>query len=138
MPPHPVLLPAHSLEATTFRFPGLASLAGRAPLGGRREVALATYVAARLAHDTIPGRGISQPTRVERATQARTWLANIALPAPVRPALGRLIDASAGNCGPAAEALRAVIGVTASYLEPAAHSELDQLARSLESEPSAG
>jgi hypothetical protein len=137
MPVTPVMIPPHSLEATVFRFPGLASLAGRAPLGGRREVALATYVAARLAHDTLAGRGISQPTRVERATHARTWLANIALPAAVRPALGRLIDASSVDAKHAAEAVRAVIGVTASYLEAGAHSELDQLAKSLELESSA-
>jgi hypothetical protein len=138
LPIPPVMIPPHSLEATAFRFPGLASFAGRAPLGGRREVALATYVAARLAHDTLVQRGISQPTRVERAAQARTWLANIALPVAVRPALGRLIDASATDAIHAAAAVRAVIGVTASYLEAASNSELDQLAKSLESAPSAG
>ncbi|HEY4130099.1 MAG TPA: hypothetical protein VGM50_05755 [Gemmatimonadaceae bacterium] len=133
----PVMNPPHSLEAATFRFPGLASLAGRALLGGRREVALATYMAARLAQDTLARRGISPATRVERAAHAKTWLANIALPAAVRPALAKLIDGSSGDPGHAGEALRLVMGVTASYLDPAAHSELDQLAKSLDSETSA-
>ena len=60
--------PPYALAATPFRFPALASLAGRAALGGDREVALATYLAARLAHDTLPDRGLSQPIRAERAT----------------------------------------------------------------------
>jgi hypothetical protein len=133
--PAPPTKPPYALEATPFRFPGLASLAGRAPLGGQREVALATYVAARLAHDVLPNRGVSQATRVERAAHARTWLANMALPANVRPALVKLVDASGGSANEVAKALRVAIDAATSFLNGPARSELDQLAKSLDAEP---
>src|SRR5215216_5312955 len=49
--PVPVTLPPYALPAPVFRFRNLATLAGRAPIGGAREVALACFVAARLAND---------------------------------------------------------------------------------------
>src|SRR5690349_12491010 len=45
--------PPYALSSPAFRFRALAVLAGRAPLGGQREVALATYLAARLADDCL-------------------------------------------------------------------------------------
>src|SRR4029079_1599332 len=76
--------PPYALAPTNFRFPALASLAGRAPLGGRREVVLGASVAARLAHDTLAERGLSTETRVDRAAHARTWL-----PTPAPSPAGR-------------------------------------------------
>jgi hypothetical protein len=119
--------PPYALAPTAFRFPALAQLAGRTPLGGQREVAIATYVAARLAHDALPERGLTDAIRAERVLGAKTWLANLALPAPVRPALIRLVEASAGGLGQTADALRGVIAVTANLLDTKAKSELDQL-----------
>jgi hypothetical protein len=124
--------PPYALASTSFRFAGLASLAGRAPLGGQREVALAVYVAARLAHDALPGRCISSDARKERASAARHWLSILALPAPLlRASVMKLIDASAGEPYDATDALGSVIAITAQYLEPAARSELEQLAKAL-------
>ena len=123
--------PPYALAPTTFRFPALAQLAGRTPLGGQREVALATYVAARLAHDALPERGLTDAIRTERVLGAKTWLANLALPAPVRPALVRLVEASAVGLEQTAEALRSVIVVTATLLDSKAKLELDQLVAAL-------
>jgi hypothetical protein len=124
--------PPYALASTSFRFAALASLAGRAPLGGRREVALAVYVAARLAHDALPDRCISSDARKERASGARHWISMLALPAPsVRASLTNLIDASTGAPRDTLDALANVIAVTAQYLEPAARSELDHLAAAL-------
>lgn len=95
---------------------------------------MATYVAMRLAHDVLEARGISQPTRAERATQARTWLANVTLPQSVRPALAKLIDTTAADPAAAASAVRLVIEVTATFIDRASRLELDQLARTLEQE----
>jgi hypothetical protein len=53
------LTPPYALEPLSFRFAALAALAGRAPIGGQREVALATYVVARLAHDAAPTRMVA-------------------------------------------------------------------------------
>jgi hypothetical protein len=123
--------PPYSLAPTTFRFPALASLAGRAPLGGQREVALATYVAARLAHDALPERELADALRAERVTGAKAWLANLTLPASVRPALVRLVEASGLGQTQTAEAWDGVIAVTANLLDAKARLELDQLAAAL-------
>lgn len=128
--------PPYGLSLTTFRFAALAALAGRAPIGGQREVALATYLAARLADDTRPARSLSALTRAERADSARHWLSTLALPNAIRPALVSLVDSSATDAAAAARALRAVIGVTASLLDPGAHSELERLAATLEASQS--
>src|SRR4051812_1684298 len=130
--------PPYALSLTSFRFPALAALAGRAPLGGHREVALAIYLAARLAQDILPARGVSQPTRAERAVNARNWLANLTLPAAVRPALSKLVETSAGSPELAAQAVRNVTAVTANFIDPGARLELDQLAASLGAQPLAG
>ena len=123
--------PPYALAPTAFRFPALARLAGRTPLGGQREVAIATYVAARLAHDALPERGLTDAVRTERVAGAKTWLANLALPAPVRPALVRLVEATAVGMGQTADALRGVIAVTAHLLDSKAKLELDQLVAAL-------
>ena len=124
--------PPYALSPTTFRFPGLAALAGRAPLGGQREIALAAYLAARLAQEALPNGALTQPQRAERAASAKSWLSTLALPAPIRPALARLVDLSAGDRKIVAETLRAVLTATSSMLDTRARSELDQLAGALE------
>jgi hypothetical protein len=121
----------YSLAPTRFRFPALAALAGRAPLGGKREVALATYLVARLAQDAIPDRALPQVARAERAGSAKGWLATITLPAAVRTSLARAIEASSGDPASLATGLRAVMAVTATHLDLGARSELSQLAAAL-------
>jgi hypothetical protein len=126
--------PPYGLAPTPFRFAALAALAGRAPLGGRREVALATYLAARLVDDVRDENGLAAPMRIERAGNARSWLSTVALPAPIRQPLARLIDSSGGGPGAASQALRAVIAVTAEFLDRAARLELEKLAETLETQ----
>jgi hypothetical protein len=126
--------PPYGLAPTPFRFPALAALAGRAPLGGRREVALATYLAARLADDVLPENGLAVAVRAERALTARNWLSTVALPTPIRQPLARLIDASAADAPGAGQALRAVIAVTAEFLDRAARLEVEKLAETLEAQ----
>ena len=133
-PDSPVLVsqPPYALGLTTFRFAALAALAGRAPIGGQREVALATYLAARLADDVRPTRGLSAATRAERAEGAKSWLASLALPTTIRPALVGLVDSTAGDAAVTARALRGVIGVTSGMLDRGARAELERLASALE------
>jgi hypothetical protein len=94
-------------------------------------VALATYLAARLAHDVLPERGVPQTSRAERAGSARNWLATLVLPSAVRPALSRVADASATDQRSTAEALRTAMTVVAPFLDTRARSELDRLAATL-------
>ena len=125
-------LPPYAVRPTQFRFPALAALAGRAAIGGQREVALATYMAARLADDLLPEHELEPAVREERAGAAKHWLSSVVLPAQVRPMLVRLVEASNVGRAAAAAAVRGVITVTASHLDKAARSELDQLAEALE------
>lgn len=130
--------PPYGLAPTSFRFAGLAALAGRAPLGGQRETALAIYLAARLADDTAPENGLPAELRAQRAASAKHWLASMALPAAVRSALNEVIDATV-EPGPTLPAtLRAVIKVAAGHLDGAARLELERLTSALESQTLAG
>jgi hypothetical protein len=124
--------PPYALALTPFRFPALASLAGRAPLGGDREIALATYLAARLAHDSLADRGIVQEIRVERAAHAKTWLSTLALPSATRAALIALFDASGSDGNGLAPAIRGVLSATSNRLDRASRTELERLADSFE------
>ncbi len=119
--------PPYALAPTNFRFPALAALAGRAPLGGQREVVLGAYVVARLAHDTLAERGLSLETRADRAVHARTWLATLALPATARAALQRSIEASAAAPRGAADAISGVIKAIDAFLDPPSRLELGNL-----------
>jgi hypothetical protein len=123
-------VPPYALSSAAFRFRALASLAGRAPLGGPREVALATYLVARLVDDCLPEKPLPTAALEERSTAARGWLANIALPAPVRTSLTKLAEATGHRIGDIGPMLASVIAATSSYLDAAARTELDRLARS--------
>ncbi len=121
----------YALIAPAFAFRALAALASRAALGGPRETALATLVAARLAAGAAPPGNLTlaPPVRAARADAARVWLTSVALPAPVRTAIAKLVDATAGNDDRTiVSTLAKVTDVTAPVLNRAARSELDRLA----------
>ena len=124
--------PPYALAPTTFRFRALAALAGRAPLGGARETALASYVVARLASGLAPGTALAPEDRVARAAGAKTWLATLALPAPLRAPLAKVIESTRHDSKAAvAAALVTVADVAASYLDGPALAELRGLATQL-------
>jgi len=119
----------YTLPAPTFAFRALATLAARAALGGPRETALATLVAARLAAGAAPPGALAPPLREARAVAARVWLTSVALAAPVRTAIGKLVDATAGNDSRMIlAALGKVTDVAGPELNRAARAELDRLA----------
>ncbi len=119
----------YSLEPLGFPFPALAARAGRLPLGGGREAALAALMVAHLA-DSMRS-DLAQPERAARISQAKIWLASLALPGTTRAPLTRCVDATAGTASQVATALRSVVAATSSYLDGAAVQELEQLARQL-------
>lgn len=121
--------PPYALVAPTFAFRSLAALAARAALGGPRETALATLIAARLAAGAAPPISLAPPLRAARADAARAWLSSVTLPAPVRAAIAKLVDASAGNDERLiAASLAKVTDITAQMMTRGARSELDRLA----------
>src|SRR5687768_947861 len=97
IPPVLGALPPYSLAPNRFPCRALAARAGRAALGGEREVALACWVGARLALALLPPAAVPATLREARAAAARGWLANLALPAATRVPLSRLVDASGGD-----------------------------------------
>jgi hypothetical protein len=112
----------------------LAGLAGRAPIGGAREVALACFVAARLAAEClIDGDADTHaPTRAARTAGAKGWVGTLALPTGVKGPLHRCLETSAdGGRTAMARELAALATAAAPYLDPFARSELDALATSL-------
>jgi hypothetical protein len=121
--------PRYALAAPSFPFRALASLAGHAPLGGARETALATLIAVRLAAGAGSPLSLAQPLRAARADAARLWMTSVALPAPVRTAITRLVEATAREEPRAlSSALGRVMDVTAPFLDRPARFELEQLA----------
>ena len=125
-----VTLPPYALVTPVFRFRHLAALAGRAPIGGAREVALACFVAARLASDCCdPTLDLDETSRTTRCSSAKGWLGTIAIPAPVRTPVAKLAEASA-TAQPAAMAplVTALTKAAESFLDPAARNELEALA----------
>jgi hypothetical protein len=128
-----VTLPPYALPAPVFRFRKLAALAGRAPIGGAREVALACFVAARLANDCCdPVLALDDEARAARCTGAKGWLGTIAIPSPVRTPVAKLAEASAnGHPESMAPLVAALANAADSFLDPAARSELAALAAQL-------
>ena len=127
--------PPYSLAPTRFPCRALAARAGRAALGGEREVALGCWLGARLAVALLPAESVPALDRGPRAAAARAWLAGLALPAATRTALSRLVDASGGDSpAGAAAAIRRVLGVASAQLDAASRAELERIADALERE----
>lgn len=123
----------HALESLRFPFPALAALAGRLPLGGGREVALAALMTARLAHGVLPGTALPPGERTTRAAAAKVWLASLALPAATRVPFARCVETTTGSALPVAGALRSLIAAAGSHLDGPSVQELERLARQLAS-----
>ncbi len=128
MPPS---LPPYALGAPSFPFRHLAAAAGRAPIGGTREVVLACFVVARLAADS-PGAGLPAEGRAARAAGAKAWLGTLTLPVSVRAPLAACAEASAGEPSTSVAASVANLAEAAgSFLDAPSHAELDALAERL-------
>ncbi len=93
---------------------------------------LACYVAARLAAAALPDAGLDAEQRAARAAAARTWAGSLALPAPLRVPLARVVDATRdGQAATVGAALVTVADAAASYLDGQATMELRALAAQL-------
>jgi len=120
--------PPFALAAPFFRFKALASHAGRAALGGDREVALACFVAARLAVSLLPPYLLAPADSAARIASTRQWLASLALSSHARVAMVSVIDAVASsNRRGAINALSGLIEVSVRQLDQASVAELHEL-----------
>jgi hypothetical protein len=128
----------YALDTPTFAFAAIATFAARAPLGGPREIALAAFVTARLADDVNADRKVPAAARGPRAASARRWLTTLVIAEPIRRTFVDLATASETDARATAAALRRVIDVTASILDPPSRSDLERLAKELDAQMVAG
>jgi hypothetical protein len=121
----------YALAPIAFPLPALATMAGRAPLGGPREISLACFLVARLVADmTATSDGLTQDQRKARALSAKHWLGSAAIPSQVKSALLRLAELTGeGDRGVIKAGLDSVMTVTANQLDSAARLELGRLAQ---------
>lgn len=122
--PVPSSLPPFAVPPIRFPFRALAARVGRGALGGEREVALAVLMIARLSHDALGEHALGAAQRADRAAAAKGWLASLAVPASVRPALVRALDATARDGAAIAAALSDLVTVAAQWLDEPSVSEL--------------
>jgi hypothetical protein len=121
-----------ALTIPTFKLRAVAAAAGRAPLGGPRESILAALVVSRLVIGALSGSQLTPSQRSARADHARTWIGTMALPPVPKAAAIRAIESTVkGDTEGLVTALSKVIDVTAPYLDRAARSEFELLAREL-------
>lgn len=128
----PAPLPPYALAAPNFPFRHLAVLAGRAPIGGAREVALGCFLAARLAADRVGENDGDGPARAARAAGAKGWVGTLALPPAVRAPLQRCVESSAsGSRGAVRRELTALMTAAAPFLDAGSWGELEALTTAL-------
>lgn len=123
----------YALESVVFPLPALATMAGRAPLGGPREIALACFLVARMVVDAaLASSMLSADQKDSRAQAAKHWLGSAALPVQVRSALFRLAESTAADDRNAIKAaLDSVMTVTANHLDSGARLDLGLLAQAI-------
>jgi len=124
--------PPYALPTPSFRFRGLAALSGRAPIGGPREVVLATYLVARLVDDCHAAKMLPISARSERATAARNWLAGVTIPPAIRSTLVQLVDATGAEPSQLRAHLANAIAAVDAFLDAASRAELDRLSRAID------
>jgi hypothetical protein len=124
--------PRFALATPRFRFRALATFAGRAALGGDREVAMACLVAGRLAAGMLAPFDFPVSGAKARSAAARQWLSALSLPPAIRTPLGQVADAAAsGSPASAAAAIERVLVAVTGSIDEASAAELRALASEL-------
>jgi uncharacterized membrane protein len=124
--------PRFALEEPLFPFPALAAAAGRATLGGPREITLACLMAARMAALLLKPFDTPSEAHRERADKARHWVGTLSLPAAIRNAALKAVEATGtGDVDLTGAALDRLLAVAAATLDPASRDELSRLAERL-------
>mgnify|MGYP001167371583 CR=1 FL=1 len=120
--------PPYALTPVVFRFRALTTLAGRLPLGGERELAMAVLMGARLADGCTTRESLSPELRKVRGQGARHWLGTLTLPTTARTAAQLVADASGGESREGvATALDRLVTLAAQVLDAPSRAELKQL-----------
>ena len=124
--------PRFALATPRFRFRALATFAGRAALGGDREVAMACLVAGRLAAGMLAPFEFPVSGTKARSAAAKQWLSALSLPPAIRTPLAQVADAVAsGSPASAAAAIERMVVAVSGNIDEASASELRALAAEL-------
>lgn len=124
--------PPYSLAPVVFRFRALATLAGRLPLGGERELVMTLMMGARLADGCTTRVGLTAELRKARATGARHWIGALALPATTRSAAYSVAESTTGESRDGVvAALERLMAIAAPLLDPPSRAELKQVVSAL-------
>ena len=124
MPGH---APPYALDSFAFTLPALASCAGRAPVGGDRELTLGVWMSARLALAMLPPISLSPVERTLRADKAKNWLGSLTVPQPARLAFLRAFDATATYPMQAADALAELATTVTGHIDAASQQEVAEI-----------
>jgi hypothetical protein len=117
--------PRFALAAAHFRFRALAAFAGRAALGGDREVALACLVVARLASGMLAPFDIQTADAKSRSAATKQWLSALSLPSSIRIPLTHVADAVAtGNPTATGAALERMLVAVSRNIDEASAGEI--------------
>jgi len=120
--------PPYALEAPVFRFKALASHAGRASLGGDREIALACFAVARLALGLLPPFMLAPGDAATRIANTKQWLSSLSVPPSARSACSAVADAVAtNNRRTVVHAVSGLIEACVRHLDQASVAELHEL-----------
>jgi len=125
--------PPYALDAPTFRFKALASHAGRASLGGDREIALACFAVARLAAGMLPPFLLAAADGAARVANTKQWISSITLSPGIRGASTGVADAVAGgDRRSVVQAVSMLVEACVRNLDQASIAELHELMAELE------
>jgi hypothetical protein len=120
--------PPYALASPAFRFRALASHAGRAALGGDREIALAAFAVGRLAAAMLPPFTLTPADAAARVANTKQWLSSLALPGPQRAACIAVADAvTAGVKRPVVHAISGLVEAAVRNLDQGSIAELHEL-----------
>ena len=120
--------PPYALETPVFRFKALVSHAGRAALGGDREIALACFAVARLGLGLLPPFMLAPGDAATRIANTKQWLSSLSLPASTRAAFSAVAEAvTTNNKRTVVHAVSGLIEACVRHLDQSSVAELHEL-----------
>jgi hypothetical protein len=125
-------LPRFALTTPTFRFRALATLSGRASLGGDRETLVACIQLGRLCAGILPPYELTREQVLERTENTKQWLSSLAIPSGVRSTAFGIFGALSGlDRARSAIAFADLVKAAAGQLDEASTAELNALLHEL-------
>jgi hypothetical protein len=131
-------LPRFALTTPVFRFRALATLSGRASLGGDRETLVACLQLGRLCAGILPPYELSREIVLERTENTKQWLSSLAIPSGIRSTAFGIFGALSGlDRARCAIAFTDLVKAASAQLDEASRAELNTLLQELSASPAA-